>query len=103
MLYLYQNEAGEVKVYRNKRARKGTIFLGGITEKFVLEMLSPSKFFFFGKGYAGEEVDSVAESHRFEESEKRFGPCEDDVETCCPYVGMLPEESGKEFGSVLRF
>lgn len=98
MLYLYQNEAGEVKVYRNKRARKGTIFLGGITEKFVLEMERMP--------IIREEVefqDEVAEFHRIEESEKRFGPCEDDAETCCPYVGMLPEESGKEFGSALRF
>lgn len=31
------------------------------------------------------------------------GPCDDDCETTCPFVGMLPQESGKENGSPLHF
>jgi hypothetical protein len=37
------------------------------------------------------------------EQEKRFGPCEDDYESTCPYVDLLPEESSSEEGSPLSF
>lgn len=32
-----------------------------------------------------------------------YGPCDDDVEVTCPYVGMLPDESDCEDGSPLNF
>ena len=35
--------------------------------------------------------------------DERSGPCEDDVEVSCPFVDMLPDESGHEHGSPLRF
>ena len=31
------------------------------------------------------------------------GPCDDDCEYTAPYVGILPDESGKVNGSPLRF
>lgn len=31
------------------------------------------------------------------------GPCDDDPEVDCPYVGMLPDESDTEGGSPLDF
>lgn len=33
----------------------------------------------------------------------REGPCEDDCEMTCPFIGLLPQESGKEEGSPLNF
>jgi hypothetical protein len=45
-------------------------------------------------------------SHTIElmiQRDDRSGPCEDDYEAKCPYVDMLPEESGKEDGSPLKF
>lgn len=36
-------------------------------------------------------------------NEERFGACEDDCEVTAPYIGILPEESGKEHGSPLNF
>lgn len=35
--------------------------------------------------------------------ETRFGACDDDCEVTAPYIGILPEESGKENGSPLNF
>lgn len=31
------------------------------------------------------------------------GACEDDVESKCPYISLLPEESGKENGSPINY
>jgi hypothetical protein len=37
------------------------------------------------------------------ENEHRYGPCEDDYEVKCPYIGILPDESEHEDGSPLDF
>jgi hypothetical protein len=34
---------------------------------------------------------------------QRSGPCEDDYEVKCPYIGMLPEETHAEEPSPLDF
>jgi hypothetical protein len=39
----------------------------------------------------------------FVEQDHRSGPCEDDCEVTCPYIGMLPDESDDEDGSPLDF
>ena len=35
--------------------------------------------------------------------ETRFGPCEDDIEVCAPFIGVLPDESNREDGGPLNF
>jgi hypothetical protein len=36
-------------------------------------------------------------------ADRRSGPCEDDYEVKCPYIGILPDESDEEDGSPLDF
>lgn len=48
-------------------------------------------------------VANLAAIQRLEREAGIPAICEDDVEVVCPYVDMLPEESGKEQGSPLDF
>lgn len=48
----------------------------------------------------GEDTSNIA---RILEADRRSGPCEDDCETTCPFIGILPEESDHEGGSPLDF
>lgn len=52
-----------------------------------------------------DDVDAAlfARLERQDHQDHRSGPCDDDYEIKCPYVGMLPEESGLPDGSPLRF
>lgn len=43
----------------------------------------------------------LRDTHQLRESHS--GACEDDVESTAPFIGMLPEESNKEDGSILDF
>jgi hypothetical protein len=55
--------------------------------------------------YEAEEdayyVMRLRDQHQSEQD--RHGACDDDCEVTAPYVGMLPDESGKENGSPLDF
>lgn len=47
------------------------------------------------QNYASSQFDALIDM--------RHSPCDDDCENTAPYIGMMPEESGKEDGSPLRF
>lgn len=49
------------------------------------------------------DLDDVREVERLMDLNRRSGPCDDDYEAACPYVGMLPDESEHENGSPLNF
>lgn len=49
----------------------------------------------FGEDY--RELD------RLQEQERREGPCEDDYEVKCPYIGIMPEETLHEESSPINF
>lgn len=49
-----------------------------------------------------DSTQALATIQRLEEG-NRSGPCEDDVESCAPYVGLLPEETAHEDPSPLNF
>jgi len=53
--------------------------------------------------FVEDEGDLALYEMSLRDSHGRNGPCEDDAEEKCPFVGMLPEESGKENGSPLNF
>jgi hypothetical protein len=44
-----------------------------------------------------------AQLERQDHLNRRSAPCEDDCEVRCPFIDVLPEESGKEDGSPLNF
>jgi hypothetical protein len=50
-----------------------------------------------------EDARLWASLERRAKRDRMSGPCEDSHEVTCPYIGMLPEESGKEHGSPLNF
>jgi hypothetical protein len=52
-----------------------------------------------------DQEDSLLWSklERQAQREGMCGPCEDDHPITAPYIEMMPEESGKEDGSPLRF
>jgi len=47
--------------------------------------------------------DIITMIHNIAENDRRSGPCEDDYEVKCPYIGILPDESDEEDGSPLDF
>ena len=56
--------------------------------------------------FAEDENPSLAQhatQERLQQTELREGPCDDDCEMKSPFIGILPEESGKENGSPLHF
>jgi hypothetical protein len=51
------------------------------------------------------EEGSIGDNARFnaQESERRHGPEDDDIETVAPFIGMCPDESDSEEASPLDF
>ncbi len=47
--------------------------------------------------------DFLARLERVSERNLQSGPCDDDYETTCPYVGILPDETEDEEPSPLSF
>lgn len=47
--------------------------------------------------------DDLGEFENLNRFNVRCGPCDDDVQTTAPYVGMLPDESEGEEPSPLHF
>ncbi len=98
MFYLYQNEAGEVHSYTRKRARKGTIFLGGFTKEALQELIGPV----VPKEDESEFADDVRELHRLQEEIRRSGPCEDDCEVAAEFLEITPEEHDQKLQGVTK-
>jgi hypothetical protein len=53
------------------------------------------------EGDTALHVMKMRDRHQLQES--HTGACDDDREVSAPYIGILPEESGKEDGSILDF
>ena len=51
-----------------------------------------------------DEAEQFSEFDRMHRFNERSGPCDDDYESTCPFVDLLPEEAfDKEDPSPLRF
>ena len=50
-----------------------------------------------------DETDDFDMFDNIVRQDRRFGPCEDDRELTCPYIGILPEETHDENVSPLKF
>ena len=57
--------------------------------------------------FSDDETDggliALATIERLQREESLSGPCEDDAEIVCPYIGILPEETDHEEPSRLNF
>lgn len=53
--------------------------------------------------FCEDEFESpIPEFESLDRFNNRAGPCDDDCERTAPYIGMLPDESGKEDGSPIN-